>query len=160
MSLTSEDEMISLAGEAYRDLRLDDLSSDDADTHITTVISEATDMVMSRLTSRYTEANLTNSKLVRRWATIIALYFLSQRRDNSAQYVSEYERVMEELDRVLKNEITIPGASTRADLTPSVANFQMDERHVIAKQRVLDTLSTGGTKSDRFSAEVYPSDWY
>lgn len=158
MTLTSESEMRSIGGDTYIDLRIDDLDSTDKAAFITNVITEATEEVMTYLIARYEESSVTNIKLVRRWATIVALYFASQRRGNASQYMSEYESAIENLEAIAANERMLD-APTRSDLTPSVTNFVMDERYQIAKQRVRDELSSGGNHPNRKGAEYFPLDW-
>lgn len=160
MALTSVQEMIDLASQEFVDFRVDDLEANGRDeTYLSGLINEATDTVMSRLEGRYEQAALNASALVRRWTTIVALFFLSQRRDNSAQFLSEFERVMDELELVATGVILIPGVGTRADLSPSVSNFTVDSRYTISKVRVIEQISSGGSHSDRKTAEVFPTDW-
>lgn len=99
-------------------------------------INQATEEI-SYYCQRYTPASLATSTLINRWATVLTVYFLCQRRGNDVptSIVSEVERIMTRLEAIDAGH-QIPGLALRADLSPGFSNLRIDRRYPFRKQRV------------------------
>jgi hypothetical protein len=123
--------------------RLDDAATpEDADNIIEDIIAWATETVVSYTLHHYDTVNLAASAWARRRTTILACYYLSQRRGNPPQFVAEAKRVMEDLTLVRDNKVLIPDIPVRAADVPTVSSFRIDDRYAINKQRVVSSQST------------------
>lgn len=141
--LTTREEMRRIFGEDAINLRLDDMTDpSDQDNVVEDIISYASETVLSYLLSHYDESAVSASPWVRRRATILACYYLSERRGNPQQFVAQAKRVMEDLKLVQENGILIPGVPVRAADVPTVSSYRIDDRYLISKQRVVGSQST------------------
>lgn len=156
---TSQAEIESLYSSEGVSLRIDDLTGSALTNFWTEWIADATTIIRSYCEGTYSDEDLSISHWVRRRATWIAAYLMSQRRANPAQFQPRYEEIMEELERVRTGELTIPGVPMRADLSPSVDNLVIDDRMFLRKQRVQSGISAGGTSARLNNAYEYPYDW-
>lgn len=140
-------------------LRIDDLSDPDDVTIFTEIIGEATEMVNYYCSLNYEEIDLNDSFMVRRWATWIACYLLSQRRGNPAVFSDKYEEVLAMMEEVSNFTRIIPRLPTREDLTPAMSNLHIDDRFRTHKIRVHPTISTGGTYGKQDLSPRFPFEW-
>lgn len=143
-------------------LRLDD--DDDGyvsptDDVYTDLVYEATDMVNLYCEQWYDPSDMAENSWVRRQATWIACYLLSQRRGNPSQYGKRYEEIVGLLEKVQAGQLQIPRLPHRADFTPAVSNFRVDDRFQVRKTRVQPTISSGGTSSRQDLDRDRYSDW-
>lgn len=139
MSLTSAAELERLYSQVGVELRT-------LDGNETTIIDEivewASETIASFTLHHYDTDNLETSPWARRRATVLAAYYLSQRKGNPAQFVAEAKRVMEELELVRTNKIIIPNVPVRAADVPAISSFRVDDRYLINKQRIVKSQST------------------
>ncbi len=89
--LTSREEIERVYSTIAVDIRLDDLSEDNATTMMDEIVEAATDTLTSYTLRYYNTLNLANSKWARRRATIIGCYYLSMRRANGTQFSLEFQ---------------------------------------------------------------------
>jgi len=155
---TSEDEMKQLFGEEGVSLRMDDVDVDEYEDTITDIIADATETCDLYLRARYDQSDLATSKWVRRRATFIACYYLSRRRGNPAEYVTQYEEARADLEDVKDGDLLLPGVPVSASMTPTMSNFVMDARNV-QPMRVRTELSVGDNTGDQFAAYHLPYFW-
>ena len=146
MALTSSAELERLFSQVGVELRT--LDGDQ-----TTIVDEIVDWVTETIASftlhHYDTENLEASPWARRRATILAAYYLSQRKGNPAQFVAEAKRVMEELELVRTNKILIPNVPVRAADVPTISSFRVDDRYLINKQRIVKSQSTKPSPSQQ-----------
>ena len=154
---TSEAEIKRILSNSGFDLRLDDLSND-LDT-VTDLINEASDLVNFYCGLHYDESDLETSTLVRRWATWIACYLLSQRRGNPAIFSDRMGEVLALLEEVSRHDRVIPRLPTRENLTPAMSNVHIDDKFRTHKIRVHPTISTGGTYGQQDLSPRFPFEW-
>jgi len=143
--LTSYEEISRLFSTAGVDVRLDDADAV-TDTELVIldeIIADASETVWQYVWTQYADADISNSTWVRRRATYIAAYFLSQRRGNPSQFIDRYQHIIEELQAVFKRELYIPGLNVNVTASPTVANYIIDNRGIGPVQRVTqDSLET------------------
>ena len=154
---TSEDEIVRILSSSGVNLRVDDL--DDTTTLMTEIVSEATDMINYYCGLNYDESDLNNSVLVRRWASWIGCYLLSQRRGNPAMFEDRMQEVIVLLEEITRHDRIIPRLPTREDLTPAMSNLHIDDRFRTHKIRVHPTISTGGTHARQDLSPRFPFEW-
>jgi phage gp36-like protein len=151
---TTRAEVESIYGIRAVDLRLDDdPESDDVDTteesFLTYLCEEATDIINQYVLQRYDAVALNESSWVRRRAAWIACYLLSQRRGQAKQYVSRYNEIIFDLERIMTGTLIIPRVPTSADFSPAMSNLVIDDRYSQSKIRHERNTSTGGTEGVR-----------
>ncbi|MCI0333551.1 MAG: DUF1320 domain-containing protein [Planctomycetes bacterium] len=103
-------------------------------------INQATEEIRFYLWKNYSDAALTTSTLVNRWATTLAVYFLCLRRGNPVpdSLLAEFQRIME----LLASGQPIPNLPLRGDLRPTMSNVEIDRRYYRNKIRVTRPNST------------------
>lgn len=148
--LTSQTEIEQLFGVDAVLYRIDDDESDAIDAGLETdalndVMLEATDEVYFHCEGRYTPTNLLANRWARRAASTVAAYFLSQRRGQSDQYVSSYERLKERLIAIKEGRFSIPRMTTAHDERPAMSNIVIDDRYARAKAREQTDIGEGTT---------------
>lgn len=154
-NFTSRQEIENLYSTVGVELRLDDMDSLDADSHMDDIVVAATQTVASYTLRFYANEAIYNTQWVRRRATIIGAYYLSMRRANGTQFNAEYQRIMEELQMFLKYpHPMIPGndgypAPVRTSNIPTASAYIVDDRN---RRRKLRTNKDYTTKS-------YPSQY-
>jgi len=116
--------------------------NDDADV-TADCIDQATEEINLCAMQFYSAAALATSTLVNRWCTLLAVYFLCQRRGNPEPSIfqSEFDRIMLRLDGVRTGVLQIPGLARKANLRPSFSNLQVDRRYTNNRVRVTTTNS-------------------
>lgn len=150
--LTSRAEMQKIISARGIDLRLDDdddgvISSglDEEASALNEVIIEASDEAYMRLENMYKPADLADSLWVRRRVTYIALHMLSSRRGNPKLYCDEFEKYIEQFERVIWDPtFQIPRVKKSHNFEPSVSNQIVDHRYTRTKLRVQRETSEGG----------------
>lgn len=141
--LTSREEMERVFSTVGIDLRVLDVEDvNDQDSLIDEIVDWASETLESYTLKHYDTVELVNSKWARRRATILACYYLSQRKGNAPQFVAEAKRVMEDLTAVNENKIMIPDAIVAVADVPAISSFRVDDRYVINKQRTVRSQST------------------
>lgn len=112
-------------------------------------IDNATDTINSYLLQQYTAADMADSLWIRRRATLIACYFLSQERGNPEQFSARYERITNPDDGELvraaeqRNGFRVPRLTPSAQSIPTVTNYKVSDLYQTNKVRVKPENSTG-----------------
>lgn len=114
----------------------------DADV-IADCINQATEEINAYAMQRYSATALSGSTLIERWATVLAVYFLCERRGNSApgSLQGEFERIMAKLEQIPGGGFRLPGVAYRSDFRPGFSNLTVDRRYQFSKVRVVETAS-------------------
>ncbi len=110
------------------------------------IIAEATDEVNFYLAKFYEPGPMALNRWVRTRATWIGCYLLSLRRGDPGYYQTLYDKAIAQLERVDETH-PVPRLSYNQSFTPSMSNIRIDDRFRVAQQRVMSTISTGGTSS-------------
>jgi len=121
---------------------------------------EATDLVNYYLAMWYEESDMATSSWVRRNATWLGCYLVSQRRGDPGKYHSRAEEIVAMLEQVSLGRKQVPRLPTKADLTPSLSNYTVDDRFHLAKIRVIPSISTGGTSGKQHLDARFPQEWF
>ena len=126
------------------------------ETDVTDAIAEATDYINQYCLQLYPATTgdnscpgLAESHWTRRRASYLALHFLSERRGNPGQYIEDFNRITDELQRVSNLQITIPRVPMSADLTPGMSNLVVDPRYESDTIRVDAATLVGPTYADQ-----------
>lgn len=148
--LTSQTEMEQLFGAEAVLWRVDDDEDDVKDAGVETeglndAMLEAHDQVMMHLEPRYATVDLLDNRWARRAATVLACYFLSQRRGNAEQYVTHYQQIQEDLARLMEGKLSLPRMTVALDEAPAMSNLVVDDRYHYAKLREQSEISEGTT---------------
>jgi len=163
---TSQDEIERLFSRMAIKLRTDDLAGDDIADWWEEHISDATLRVWMYIhlfngdIHGLPDATLVNSYWIRRRATWIACYYISQRRGNPSQFNERYLEIIEELEKVQLGLIQIPEIATSAKLIPAMDNLTVDNRHGLHKLRVQVPLSTDTPTANMMPAYLMSFGWY
>lgn len=143
---TTRDKVISLTSILAASLRLDDLTDPtEIDNMWNDILHWVTDLINQHCEGRYEYADLYTSNWVERRARVLAAHELCLRRFNQSPYMQQFNLIMGELEDILNGAKPIPGLPLRSDMTPSMTNLRLDERFVVARQRVQPSISAGGT---------------
>lgn len=157
---TTRKEMERLFSNRATVLRIDDMNTVDQDEYFLELIEDASDIINSHIENVYDYADLANSRWTRIRATWIACYLLSQRRGNPAQYLSRYQEILEELEKVRLGIIDIPGLAKRDHNQPVMSNLHVDPRYPVRSLRVIETISTTNVSHpDQDKAYIWFTDW-
>lgn len=107
-------------------------------------INQATDEIDMYARQQHTPAQLATSTLITRWCVVMAARFLQERRGNvvSQSIVDQWDRIIENLEKVSKSRLQLPGLAKRADLRPSWSNLKVDRRFRHSTIRVTKTNSS------------------
>jgi len=135
-----------LTTNGYTDYTTDDRTPADV---IGDAVNQATDEVNIRCLKWYGESDLANNSFVRRLATWIACYLLTQDRGDEPRYQDAYNKAIETLDKVSSGEFQLPRCPQRADLTPCMSNYVIDDRFKKSKVRVQGATSVGPTYTEQ-----------
>lgn len=142
-ALTSREEIERIFSSIGVDLRVDDAATPtEEDNIMDEIIDWASETIASYTLLHYDTSVLVESAWTRRRATILACYYLSQRRGNPGQFVAEAKRTMDDLQLVADHKIIIPDAIVAAADVPAISSFRVDDRYNVNKQRVVKTQST------------------
>ena len=160
---TSRTEMARLYSEVAVQLREDDDDDGVAESGvIQDCIDEATDMINIYCLDWHEAADMADNLTVRRWATLIACWLLSQRRGNPEQFAGRYEQIVALLEKCLTGHYHIPRLATKKDFTPGVSQYVVDDRFKIRKLRVTEQISTGGGTPEKRHTDrrwIYEEVW-
>jgi phage gp36-like protein len=118
----------------------------ETDTDVTTdCINQATEEINAYAMQRYSASALSGSTLINRWATVLAVYFLCERRGNAppASLAGEFERIMLKLEKIPSGGFRLPDVAYRSDFRPGFSNMTVDRRYQFSKVRVVPTSSDG-----------------
>lgn len=141
--LTSRDEIERVFSTIGVDLRVLDAGSAGAeDDMIDEIIDWASETVAAYTLKHYDTIELVTSAWTRRRATILACYYLSQRKGNAPQFVAEAKRVMDDLTAVNENKIMIPDAVVAVADIPAISSQRVDDRYRVNKLRKVVPQST------------------
>ena len=153
---TSEAEMRRIMSvRSVTDYASDGDVSDVEDTNLADIIAQATDEINFYCLRFYTEALLSENSYIRRLATWIACYHLSQRRGEPERYVGEYNNAIDQLKQVQQGSAQIPRIPWRSDFAPSHSNIVIDDRYGKARGRTQVETSSGGTYSGQNQDTVF-----
>lgn len=110
--------------------------------------TQASEEIAGVLEHLYTVANLATSALVTRWATVIASYYLCERRGNPVpdSLAAEYERLTAFPDGLLyrtrSGKFALPGIRKSTSSVPVFSNLTVDRRYLREKVRVIRANSS------------------
>ena len=122
-------------------------------------VSDATLRIWMYLHLLYDAADLADSYWVRRRATWVGCYYISQRRGNPAQFSERYAEIIEELEKMQLGLLQIPDLPTSAKLIPAMDNMTVDSRYPLSKLRVQVPLSTDTPSANMLPAYLVPFEW-
>ncbi len=107
-------------------------------------INQASDEIELYARQQYTPAVLATSTLVTRWCVVMSTRFLQERRGNvvSNSIAVQWDRIIENLEKVSENRLQLPGLAKRDDLRPTWSNLKIDRRFRHSKIRVTQTNSS------------------
>lgn len=114
----------------------------------------ATERINAQCEKLYEASDLAQSRLVMRWATVLAANYISKLQGNPPQYVDAAQDVENQLQQVADGVFQIPRLPTRANSVPMATNYRMDDRYQ-NPVRVNPRTSTGGTYSNQPSSNPY-----
>lgn len=143
---TSEEEMASRMSRRAIRITASDVGGthDDLVNAIYEAIAQASDDISLYLEPWYEPADMLRSRYIRTRCTVMACHHLCTRKGNPSPFLDEYTACIATLERINKGEFQVPGLPTRADFTPALSNYRVDDRYIVNKVRVEPTLSTGG----------------
>lgn len=142
------------------ELQVLDLKNANVALHWAEVIADATTEMTSYLQGLYADADLYNNYWVRRRATWIAAYRLSQRSGSPPQFAERYLQILEELQKVKNGDIMIPDVPVRSDLAPSMSNMYVDARYEYQKIRTNPSINVGESSSRQHINYLWPVEWF
>lgn len=107
-------------------------------------INQASDEIELYARQQYTPAALATSTLIIRWCVVMSARFLQERRGNvvSESIAVQWDRILENLEKVSNNLLQLPGLAKRDDLRPTWSNLKIDRRFRHSKIRVTQTNSS------------------
>ena len=107
-------------------------------------INQATDEIDLYARQQHTQAQLATSTLITRWCVVMAARFLQERRMNvvSESIIAQWDRIIENLQKVAENRLQLPGLAKRDDMRPTWSNLKIDRRFRHSKIRVTQTNSS------------------
>lgn len=87
---------------------------------------------------RYSESGLAGARIIQRWATVLAVAFLCERRGNPVpeSIAKEAERILEKLQQIQEGKLDLPGVAFGNDLRPAFSNLAIDRRYRYSRVRV------------------------
>ena len=115
-----------------------------ADDGVTTdCIDQATEM-LNLYCQQYSVTGLAASKLVNRWCTVLAVFYLCERRGNQPpdSLQAEYERIIATLEAIHQGRIRLRVAMN-VNTSPSFSNMTIDRRWPFSRVRVVPQSSDG-----------------
>lgn len=129
-------------------------------------INQATEEIDGYARQRYSQAGLSASTLINRWATTIACFFLCLRRGNAPpeSLQMEYDRLLAQpnglLPLIAAGKYSLPGVALIADLRPTWSNLRIDRRWPNSKVRVTRSNSSEApsTLSQDDAIDIVPFD--
>lgn len=103
----------------------------------------ATEECSLYLASRYDVANLSQSWMVNRWATTIALRWVAKRRYQAAPQgiESDYEEAKEQMKAVQMSKLNLPNIAPRTSSFPFMSNVTIDMSYWTRRVRVQPSIS-------------------
>lgn len=123
------------------------------------IIYEATDTVTMYVQRRYTDGSaLSLSSWVRRAATVLGAYYLSQRRANPERFESAYQRIMNLLEEIWAGKLRIPRLAMSSQQTPALSNYVVDDRYPNNNIRVKSQQSVGTPTADQATDTLFLPD--
>lgn len=107
-------------------------------------INQATDEIDLYARQQHTQAQLATSTLITRWCIVMSARFLQERRMNvvSDSVAVQWDRIIENLEKVADNRLQLPGLAKRDDMRPTWSNLKIDRRFRHSKIRVTQTNSS------------------
>ncbi len=107
-------------------------------------INQGTEEIDLHARQQYTPAVLATSTLIKRWCVVMSARFLQERRGNvvSDSIAVQWDRIIENLEKVANNRLQLPGLAKRDDLRPTWSNLKIDRRFRHSKIRVTQTNSS------------------
>jgi phage gp36-like protein len=107
-------------------------------------INQATEEINLYCQQWYEPDDLATSTLVNRWCTVLATFFLCERRGNPVpdSLANEFNRIAAKLEQILAGTLKLPGLAMRDDMRPSMSNLTVDRRYRQSRIRVTEQNST------------------
>ncbi len=107
-------------------------------------INQGTDEIDLYAGQQHTQAQLATSTLINKWCIVMSARFLQERRMNvvSESIVVQWDRIIENLQKVAENRLQLPGLAKRDDMRPTWSNLKIDRRFRHSKIRVTRTNSS------------------
>lgn len=150
---TSQDEIKRLFSECGIDLSYDDATTAEKADILTEAISYATEYIDQYIYPFYDPTLSCTSHWVRRRATFLAAWYLSQRRGNPSLFSDMVLKIDQELEMVKNGSIMIPRIAARYVRGPSLSNYLIDDlRHYQNKHRKQKSLSVGESYPEEMPA--------
>jgi phage gp36-like protein len=112
-------------------------------TRVTEAVEEATDTINLYCYPLHAQQKLADNKMVRRWATYLAAYFLTKRRAEPGRYQQDHDRVIAMLERVKTGEMQLPRLAVVPENVPTVTNHVINDNFDVVRQRVERQSSQG-----------------
>ena len=158
-TFTSQAEVERLYTIEGSNLQIMDLVGDNVAYLWAETIADATTEMLSYLQGIHSDADLYNNYWVRRRATWIAAYRLSQRAGSPPQFAERYLQILEELQKVKDGVIMIPDVPVRSDLAPSMSNVYVDARYEYQKIRTNPSINVGESSGRQHINYLWPVEW-
>jgi len=125
---------------------------------------QATDEIIGWLLKLYEPTELAKSRLVTRWATVLACYYLCRTRGNPVpdSIHEAYDKLTADggtISKVLDGQFYIPDIARRGVSVPAFSNMTVDRRYRREKVRVIKSISSDiSSKLDQDFAPEVPND--
>ena len=155
---TDKEAIMRLYGNSGVQSNIQDLNSFNLQEWWIEVVSDASDVINQYCWELYLPEDLATSRWVKTRATWIGAHILSQRRGNPALFGVRYQEILGELLMIKEGALKIPELPTRYDMSPAMSNLVVDDFFQVAKIRVQQTISSGGTSGRQDLAYLWP--WY
>lgn len=124
---TTEAEMEKLFSTAGLDLRVDEDGTGSSKTAIVNqAIAWASSTIEAYTARFYESSNILSNQWIRSHATVLACYYFSQRRGNPSLFQRLADIAREDLTKLAKSEILIPGAVPISANQPALSNYNVD----------------------------------
>ncbi len=125
---------------------------------------QATDELVGHLLQLYEAEELSKSRLVTRWATVLACFYLCRTRGNPVpdSLHEAYDKLLMDggtIAKVLDKKFYIPDIARRGVSVPAFSNLTVDRRYRREKVRVIQSISSNiPSKIEQDFAPQVPSD--
>lgn len=163
---TDENSVVGLLSQFGLDSRVSDdpsvIGSTSSSNYVQWAINWGTARVNTFASSRYDTSLLGTSWTVWQWATVLACYWLCNRRLNPVpdSLLALYEETMGELNMVKAGQLNIDDLPMRSVMAPVWSAIRMDERYIVRKMRVVGPLSdstpTRAPQNQDLLADILP----
>jgi phage gp36-like protein len=125
-------------------------------------VEQGADEINLCVLARYPAAAVKGNRLLKRWNSMLAAFFVCERRGNPvpASIAAECERIMARLEDVRIGKLRIPGVPMIGPNVPALSNLVVDRRYPRTQVRVvLQNSSNYPTKLPRNSEGAMFYEW-